>query len=365
RLLLRRGRPREGARDRLRGLRGTVLRRRAGRAAHDPVRPARLRPRRLGTRRQHRHEPPPASRRALPRLHRGEGGAAGPDPHLRRRPRPPRHHGEHGPRRPAAHHRRELRAPGGAVRRDRREHPVALRDHARRARRRRAPPRLALGTGDHRAEPRRRRRAGDGLMAAHADASVTGAARRPVRLNLFAHACGHHSAAWRAPGSSVERLADITYWEELARIAERGRLDAVFLADGQSIGTAGVERGPAWMLEPLTALTAMARATERVGLVTTVSSTFWDPFHPARLLASLDHIWRGRTGVNDVTSLTDEDARNHSMTALPGHAPRYATAGEFLEVLQGLWESWPMDSSPAEPDGAYVDPALLRPPLHR
>ncbi|MCT1908812.1 LLM class flavin-dependent oxidoreductase [Brachybacterium paraconglomeratum] len=200
---------------------------------------------------------------------------------------------------------------------------------------------------------------------AHARASVAGAARRPVRLNLFAHACGHHSVAWRAPGSSVERLANITYWEELARIAERGRLDAVFLADGQSIGTAGVERGPAWMLEPLTVLTAMARATERVGLVTTVSSTFWDPFHAARLLASLDHISRGRAGVNVVTSMTDEEARNHSMTALPGHAQRYATAGEFLEVLQGLWESWPMNSILAEPDGVYVDPALLRPPLHR
>lgn len=201
-------------------------------------------------------------------------------------------------------------------------------------------------------------------MAAHAHASVA-AARRPVRLNLFAHACGHHAAAWRAPGSSVDRLADIAYWEELARIAERGRLDAVFLADGQSIGTAGVERGPAWMLEPLTVLTAMARATERIGLVTTVSSTFWDPFHAARLLASLDHISRGRAGVNAVTSMTDEEARNHSMTALPDHAQRYATAEEFLEVLQGLWSSWPRGSILADPDGAYVDPSRLRPPLHR
>ena len=109
------------------------------------------------------------------------------------------------------------------------------------------------------------------------------APRRQVRLNLFAHACGHHAAAWRAPGSSVSHLGEISYWEELARIAERGRLDALFLADGQSIGTAGVERGPAWTLEPITVLTAMARATERIGLVTTVSSTFWDPFHAARL----------------------------------------------------------------------------------
>jgi FMN-dependent oxidoreductase (nitrilotriacetate monooxygenase family) len=195
--------------------------------------------------------------------------------------------------------------------------------------------------------------------------TVGPAPRRPVRLNLFAHACGHHAAAWRAPDSSVERLADITYWEELAKIAERGRLDAVFLADGQSLGAAGVERGPTWMLEPLTVLTAMARATERIGLVTTVSSTFWDPFHAARLLASLDHISHGRAGVNVVTSMTDDEARNHGMTALPDHARRYARAEEFIETLHGLWSSWPPASILADPDGAYVDPDLLRPPHHR
>ena len=191
------------------------------------------------------------------------------------------------------------------------------------------------------------------------------APRRQVRLNLFAHACGHHAAAWRAPGSSVSRLGEISYWEELARIAERGRLDALFLADGQSIGTAGVERGPAWTLEPITVLTAMARATERIGLVTTVSSTFWDPFHAARLLASLDHISHGRAGINVVTSMTDAEARNHGMPALPDHAKRYATAGEFIEVLQGLWDSWPAQSILADTEGVYVDSSLLRPPRHR
>src|SRR5699024_1204348 len=189
--------------------------------------------------------------------------------------RPARRHREHGQRRSAAHHRCELRDPRGGLRRDRREHPAAVGDHARRARRRRGLLRLPVGPVRDGAEPRRRRRAGEELMRP--------APRRPVRLNLFAHACGHHAAAWRAPGSSVSRLGEISYWEELARIAERGRLDAIFLADGQSIAPAGIERGPTWFLEPITVLTALARATERIGLVTTVSSTFWDPFHAARL----------------------------------------------------------------------------------
>ena len=184
-----------------------------------------------------------------------------------------------------------------------------------------------------------------------------------LHLNLFAHGVGHHAAAWRAPGSNVSRHGDITYWEELARTAERGRLDAIFLADGQSIG-GGVERGPTWYLEPITVLTALARATSRIGLVSTVSSTFWDPFHAARLIASLDHISAGRAGINVVTSMTDDEARNHGMPAIPGHEERYARAAEFIRVLHGLWDSWPQEAIVADPQGGYVDPSLLRPVEH-
>lgn len=188
---------------------------------------------------------------------------------------------------------------------------------------------------------------------------------RQIRLNLFAFACGHHAAAWRAPGSSVDRLGDISYWEGLARTAERGRLDAFFLADGQSAGLGGVGRGPLWFLEPFTALSAIARATERIGLVTTVSSTFWDPFHAARLLASLDHVSDGRAGVNVVTSMTDDEARNHGMDRLPGHEERYERAAEFVRVLQRLWRSWPRDALVADPAGAYVDESRLDTIDHR
>lgn len=195
--------------------------------------------------------------------------------------------------------------------------------------------------------------------------ACTSDAARPIHLNLFAFACGHHAAAWRAPGSSVGRLGDIAYWEELARAAERGCLDAIFLADGQSAGLGGVGRGPLWFLEPITTLTALARATEHIGLVTTVSSTFWDPFHAARLLASLDHISGGRAGVNVVTSMTDDEARNHGMDRLPGHDERYARAAEFITVVEQLWQSWPIEAIVADRAGAYVDESRLQAVGHR
>lgn len=182
----------------------------------------------------------------------------------------------------------------------------------------------------------------------------------PIRLNLFAFGVGHHKAAWRAEDSRVEDLGSIAYWEELARIAERGGLDAMFLADGQSLTASAAQDGPLWFLEPITTLSALARATERIGLVTTISASFWTPYHAARMLSSLDHISGGRAGFNVVTSMFDAEAQNHGMEALPGHAERYERAGEFIDALRELWTSWPSGSIHADRDGLYANPERIR-----
>lgn len=186
--------------------------------------------------------------------------------------------------------------------------------------------------------------------------------QRQLHLNAFLFGAGHHGAAWRRPDSPVEDLGEISYWEGLARTAERGLFDAVFFADGHSVDD--VASGPRWFLEPLTALSAMARATERIGLVCTISSTFFTPFHAARMLASLDHISGGRAGWNVVTSMFDAEARNHGLQAMPPRQQRYARAAEFVEVAHRLWDSWADDAVVADRDGAYADPASLRPVRH-
>ncbi|WP_032407869.1 LLM class flavin-dependent oxidoreductase [Rhodococcoides fascians] len=178
-----------------------------------------------------------------------------------------------------------------------------------------------------------------------------------MHLNAFLYGCGHHSAAWRHPDSRVEDLGDISYYEELAQLAERGKFDAVFFADGHSV------RDPAgagtWFLEPITALSAMARATTHIGLVTTVSSTFYTPFHAARMLASLDHISGGRAGWNVVTSMFDAEARNHGMDAIPAREERYARAEEFVDTALALWDSWDADALTIDRTGMYADPAKV------
>lgn len=184
-----------------------------------------------------------------------------------------------------------------------------------------------------------------------------------MHINLFIFGCGHHRAAWRHPASAVERMGDISYFESLAQIAERGKLDAVFFADGHS--AENLSDGPRWFLEPLTALAAMSRATQHIGLISTVSSTFYTPFHAARMVASLDHISGGRMGWNVVTSMFDSEARNHGYPSMPDHDWRYARAEEFITTVLALWDSWGDDALRCDRQGVYVESEAVRPIKHQ
>ncbi len=133
-----------------------------------------------------------------------------------------------------------------------------------------------------------------------------------------------------------------------AGLAERGRLDALFLAD-----TVGVWPGDDDSLsrmarvahfEPLTLLSALAAVTSHVGLIATVTTTYNEPYHLARKFASLDHISGGRSGWNLVTSSNPDEALNFNRDAHAAHADRYRRAGEFAEVVLGLWDSWDDDA---------------------
>lgn len=171
---------------------------------------------------------------------------------------------------------------------------------------------------------------------------MTSAERKHVRLNLFLYGTGHHQAAWRDPDSVAERIGDLDYYIQLAQSAERGLLDAVFLADSQAVLPQAAAAGPTWFYEPLTLLSALSQHTTNLGLVCTVSSSFYSPFHAARMLASLDHLSAGRIGVNVVTSMWDAEAQNHSMDSLGDHAARLRPSrgvshrtDQALELLPG------------------------------
>ena len=91
--------------------------------------------------------------------------------------------------------------------------------------------------------------------------------------------------------------------------------------------------------EPLTLLAVLSAATDKIGTVGTLSTSYSDPFTVARQFASLDHLSHGRAGWNVVTSPLEGSAKNFSRTEHPEHSLRYRIAGEFLDVAKGLWDS--------------------------
>lgn len=188
---------------------------------------------------------------------------------------------------------------------------------------------------------------------------------RTLHLNAFLMNTGHHEASWRLPESDPHAHVDLAHYVRLARAAERGTFDSLFLADGPHLWGSVAQR-PAGALEPLTLLTALATATEHIGLIATASTSYNSPYNLARKFASLDIISGGRAGWNIVTTAGAEAARNFGITEEPAHAERYARAAEFLDVALKLWDSWEDDAIVADKaSGVWGDDAKIHPPRHQ
>ncbi|MFE6172205.1 LLM class flavin-dependent oxidoreductase [Streptomyces sp. NPDC056464] len=188
---------------------------------------------------------------------------------------------------------------------------------------------------------------------------------RQLHLNAFLMNTGHHEASWRLPESDPYAHVSLAHYVHLARIAERGTFDSLFLADGPQLWSNLAQR-PAGALEPLTLLTALATATEHIGLIATASTSYNSPYNLARKFASLDVISGGRAGWNIVTTAGAEAARNFGLDAEPAHAERYARAAEFLDVALKLWDSWEDDAIVADKAaGVWGDDGKIHPPRHQ
>ncbi|SHE33810.1 FMN-dependent oxidoreductase, nitrilotriacetate monooxygenase family [Lampropedia hyalina DSM 16112] len=188
--------------------------------------------------------------------------------------------------------------------------------------------------------------------------------QRQLHLNLNFIGAGTHSGAWRWPGNRADAFLDPDYLVEVAKIAERGTFDAIFLPDRPAhpdrSGT-----GPFPALEPTLVLATIAAATRHIGLIATVSTSYNEPYNIARRIATLDHLSRGRAGVNLITSADLPSAANFGLDAVPEHAQRYRRAIEFAQVLQALWESWGEGALIADAQsGKFIEHDKVRPIHH-
>jgi len=185
-----------------------------------------------------------------------------------------------------------------------------------------------------------------------------------LHLNAFLLDVGHHEAAWRLPESDPRAGSSVEHYKKLARIAERGKLDSLFLADVPALWQS-FEQRPNAVLEPTILLTALAAVTEHIGLIATASTSYNEPYNLARRFATLDHVSGGRAGWNIVTTAGEDAARNFNLETLPSHADRYQRASEFIELSLKLWDSWDQDAVVADKaTGVWGDASRVFPPRH-
>lgn len=165
---------------------------------------------------------------------------------------------------------------------------------------------------------------------------------RQMKLGAFLWATGHHIAAWRHPKAHVTAGIDIDHYIQLARMAEAAKFDMIFCEDAAGLREANVgiasQTSRSIGFEPISLLSALAVQTSRIGLVSTASTSYNEPYGLARTFLSLDHLSGGRAGWNLVTSANPIEAANFGATGLKPHADRYERAREFAEVVSGLWQ---------------------------
>ncbi|TFI43547.1 LLM class flavin-dependent oxidoreductase [Rhodococcus sp. 1R11] len=178
-----------------------------------------------------------------------------------------------------------------------------------------------------------------------------------------------HVAGWRHPDAVSNAGAEFDFFADSAHTAEKALLDFVFLADELCAPAATADMlslDPViYRYEPLTLASALAVVTKQIGIVVTQTTTYNEPYHLARKLASIDNLSGGRVGWNLVTSYVEAEARNFGSGKHASYQDRYARAEEFFSVASGLWDSWDDDAFVLDKEaGTYFDPSKMHPLDH-
>lgn len=189
---------------------------------------------------------------------------------------------------------------------------------------------------------------------------------RQMHLIAFMQAqnCTTLPAAWRHPEARTDTYSP-EYYQHIARVLEEGKFDMAFFDDrlampdmygGDHAHT--VENGIRCVkMDPIACLMTMAAVTEKLGLGATYSTTYYEPFHVARVFQTVDLMTKGRAAWNVVTSVNDNEARNMGRDGVTAHDTRYDRADEFMEVVLGHWDTWEDDAIVADKaNNVYAKP---------
>jgi long-chain alkane monooxygenase len=180
---------------------------------------------------------------------------------------------------------------------------------------------------------------------------------------------------WRHPQSQQTAFNDLKTWIDLVKLLERGKFDALFLADVIGVDPAYKGSWNTYIEEavqiPMNDTAALAGAlissTEKLGLTFTSSILQEHPFNFARKLSTLDHLSKGRIGWNIVTSVSHNAAQNFGFDRIVPHEERYRWAEEYVDIVYKLWEgSWEDDAVLNDKKaGIFADPSKIHRIHHR
>lgn len=190
---------------------------------------------------------------------------------------------------------------------------------------------------------------------------------------LQAQNCTNLPSSWRHPDSRTDATS-ADFYAEIGRVLEAGKFHMAFFDDrfampdrygGDHSHT--VEYGIRCVkMDPVVTMMAMGLATSRMGIASTASTTYFEPFDVARTFATADLMLNGRVGWNVVTSVNDGEAHNMGRAEHLEHDARYDRADEFMEVVMGHWDSWDDDALVIDKkSGRFADPAKVRRLDHR
>lgn len=186
----------------------------------------------------------------------------------------------------------------------------------------------------------------------------------PIDIGLALAASWVSKNGWRREDSRVEELYSPEIYIELAQKAEQQNIDFLFRPDVMFLHQHSVSAEPGFSsLEPISLLSTIATHTQKIGLVATISTSFFPPYIAARQLQSLQWLSKGRAGWNIVTAL--EGGNNFGQKSLPPSELRYQIAQEFVDVVQKLWASYPYKAIEANREqGIYADTQQIQPIEH-
>ena len=151
---------------------------------------------------------------------------------------------------------------------------------------------------------------------------------------------------------------------DLVQAMERACFDYVMIEDGSFVPDA-YKGSPEWYLhnaytvpkhDPMPLVPLLAYQSRHLGIVATMTTGFYPPYLAARLGATLDHLTKGRVGLNLVTAHNDRTAQTFGLERHHEHDKRYEIADEWIQVVDKLWQSWEPDAVVADPEsGMYAD----------